>query len=430
MSTPPAPDASDFRARLLHGLERSIEERGYRDTTVADVVRLARTSRRTYYGVFQTKDQALQTLARRLDEELMRDLRTAVDRDADWRRQVVQAIEAYFAHVRRHPAATLCMIRELPYLGEASEYVRSSHDAFADVIQELADNTGRSGRARPSRRQALMIVSALDGLMIDLLESADDLESGLDLAIATTTAMLAARTMSGGPLCDPASKHVPEPSEYETVSETKGTPASPPVAVAPGPTVRHVGLVALAEDDRDAEAQRRALARFGCEPIVTEADAGQQPAGAALAAALDHLRPGSGDTLVTWSLDRLGHSLQEILVVLDQLRAHDARLRLLTGPCRGTHAPGDDPTSFFGVSAALVDLERTFAARRAGARHPAAPGRRHARTGRPTVMDDEKLKAAQVLRSRGQGPAQIAEALGISRATYYRRIPPASPPGE
>jgi AcrR family transcriptional regulator len=37
-----------FRRRLLDGLITSIEERGYRDTTVADIVRGAKTSKRTF----------------------------------------------------------------------------------------------------------------------------------------------------------------------------------------------------------------------------------------------------------------------------------------------------------------------------------------------------------------------------------------------
>lgn len=44
--------------------------------------------------------------------------------------------------------------------------------------------------------------------------------------------------------------------------------------------------------------------------------------------------------------------------------------------------------------------------------------------GRPTVMDPDKLAAAHARRTRGETPTQIGEALGISRAAYYRRISP------
>ncbi|MGH7735852.1 MAG: helix-turn-helix domain-containing protein [Gemmatimonadales bacterium] len=42
--------------------------------------------------------------------------------------------------------------------------------------------------------------------------------------------------------------------------------------------------------------------------------------------------------------------------------------------------------------------------------------------GRPTVMDPGKLAAAGARRERGESPTQIAEALGVSRASVYRHI--------
>ncbi|MGA7053368.1 MAG: helix-turn-helix domain-containing protein, partial [Mycobacterium sp.] len=46
-----------FRLRLLDGLAASIVERGYRASTVADIVRHARTSKRTFYDQFPGKEQ-------------------------------------------------------------------------------------------------------------------------------------------------------------------------------------------------------------------------------------------------------------------------------------------------------------------------------------------------------------------------------------
>ena len=47
-----------FRDRLLDGMAASIIERGFRDTTVADIVRHARTSKRTFYAQFASKEGA------------------------------------------------------------------------------------------------------------------------------------------------------------------------------------------------------------------------------------------------------------------------------------------------------------------------------------------------------------------------------------
>ena len=45
----------DFRGRLLEGMAAAVRERGFRDATVADVVRHAHTSRRTFYEYFPDK---------------------------------------------------------------------------------------------------------------------------------------------------------------------------------------------------------------------------------------------------------------------------------------------------------------------------------------------------------------------------------------
>ncbi|MGV0624231.1 helix-turn-helix domain-containing protein, partial [Mycobacterium kansasii] len=49
---PALEEVDPFRLRLLDGLATSITERGYRASTVADVVRCARTSKRTFYDHF------------------------------------------------------------------------------------------------------------------------------------------------------------------------------------------------------------------------------------------------------------------------------------------------------------------------------------------------------------------------------------------
>ena len=63
------PAFSAFRDRLIDGLAASIGERGYRDTTVADIVRHARTSKRTFYEQFASKEDCLIELLRRNNED-------------------------------------------------------------------------------------------------------------------------------------------------------------------------------------------------------------------------------------------------------------------------------------------------------------------------------------------------------------------------
>ena len=65
-----AEDGVSFRERLIQGLATSIRERGFRDTTIADVVRHARTSRRTFYVEFVSKEECYVALLDALNEAL------------------------------------------------------------------------------------------------------------------------------------------------------------------------------------------------------------------------------------------------------------------------------------------------------------------------------------------------------------------------
>jgi AcrR family transcriptional regulator len=69
----------EHRARLTEALAASIEEKGYRATTVADVVRLARTSRRTFYEHFADRDACFLALFDETTDRVMEQLAAAVE---------------------------------------------------------------------------------------------------------------------------------------------------------------------------------------------------------------------------------------------------------------------------------------------------------------------------------------------------------------
>src|ERR1700754_4756929 len=107
-----SPASAPFRDRLLDGLAASIGERGYRETTVADIVRHARTSKRTFYEQFASKEECLIELLRRNNDDLIAGIQSRVDSGADWHLQIQQAVGAYVDHIEARPAVTLSWIRE------------------------------------------------------------------------------------------------------------------------------------------------------------------------------------------------------------------------------------------------------------------------------------------------------------------------------
>jgi len=156
--------------------------------------------------------------------------------------------------------------------------------------------------------------------------------------------------------------------------------------------------------------------RIYVEKISARKAAADRPG---LTAALDYLR--AGDTLVVWKLDRLGRSVKDVLTIADDLHARGIGVRILTGKLSGSYSPTGEGKFFFTMMAAFAGLERDIIHERtmAGLAAAKAQGRTG---GRPTVMDADKLAAARARRERGESPAKIARALGVSRASIYRHL--------
>ena len=145
---------AEFRRRLLEGMAAAIRECGFRDSTVADVVRHARTSRRTFYEHFPSKQACFIALLQEANTAMARQIAAAVDPRVPWDAQVRQAIEAWIAAAQSDLALTLSWIRDLPSLGaEARHLQREWLEAFVALIQNLSD-TPRScvPLALPRRR--------------------------------------------------------------------------------------------------------------------------------------------------------------------------------------------------------------------------------------------------------------------------------------
>ena len=118
-----APDPDPYRARdqhvrrrgdpidrLLLGLAASIAERGFAATTIADIVREAQTSRRTFYAEFATREDCYVQLLRLTNETLAQRITDGVDPDASWDTQVRQAVDDSAIRRFTGPAGTMFLV--------------------------------------------------------------------------------------------------------------------------------------------------------------------------------------------------------------------------------------------------------------------------------------------------------------------------------
>jgi AcrR family transcriptional regulator len=183
------------RERLIAGMAGAIEDKGYRETTVADVVRLARTSRRSFYEHFEDRDACFLALFDATNDGLMRRVAENVDVSATLDEQVDAAVAAYIDSVTEHPALFASFVRELPGLGGVgAQRSAAAVERFARTLVALVD---AAAEAQPGmvRRPltidtAIIIVGGLRELLVFSVQSGRDLQELRANVGATTKVIL------------------------------------------------------------------------------------------------------------------------------------------------------------------------------------------------------------------------------------------------
>jgi len=168
------------RQRLLEGLATSICEKGLVETSLSDIVRNARASKRTFYKHFPDKDSCFVALAQALRRDVRRRVYEVIDPEDDWETQVSTTIDAFLAILAANPAMTFTLASAA--LGPS--VVRAQQQAmneYALMVQRIAGSESfrRAGIEPISFTRAYMLVSGLGQTITRAVERG---ESFLELA--------------------------------------------------------------------------------------------------------------------------------------------------------------------------------------------------------------------------------------------------------
>ena len=180
MSTAESARTGGHRARLLEALACSLRERGLRATQIADIVRLARTSRRTFYECFADKETCFVELVREATTQLLSRIEDAIDPDAPWQQQVDRAIDTYVQALAEDSAMIATISRELPALGLRGAAVqREGIERYAALMVRLAGarEMRRAGVRELQLQAAVMLVGGINELVIHAVEHGESLET-------------------------------------------------------------------------------------------------------------------------------------------------------------------------------------------------------------------------------------------------------------
>ena len=176
-----------------------------------------------------------------------------------------------------------------------------------------------------------------------------------------------------------------------------------------------IGYARVSTADQDLTAQRNRLVKEGAVRIFDDVISGKTFERPGMSALLDYAR--SGDTLAVIRLDRLGRSLRELLVTVEDLKGREINLISLEERIDTTSAAGE---LVFHVFGAIAQFERRLISERT--KDGIATARKRGRNpGRPPLQP-ETISALQDLVEAGKSVSQAAKHLGIGRSTAYKVI--------
>jgi DNA invertase Pin-like site-specific DNA recombinase len=128
------------------------------------------------------------------------------------------------------------------------------------------------------------------------------------------------------------------------------------------------------------------------------------------------------NTLIVWKLDRLGRSLKELVIMIDELRQRQVGFKVLAGHGAQIDTTTPNGRLVFGLFAALAEFERELIVERTNAGLAAARARGRM-GGRPRKVDTAMLKIAAAAMSDPKSiAAEVANRLNITTATLYTYV--------
>ena len=133
---------------------------------------------------------------------------------------------------------------------------------------------------------------------------------------------------------------------------------------------------------------------------------------------LDHLR--AGDVVTITRLDRLARSTGDLLAIAERIKEAGAGLRSLAEPWADTTTPAG--RMVLTVFAGIADFERSLIVERTSAGRIAAKARGVRFGPSPALSAEQIAHARQLIHDDKKPVAEVAQLLGVHRATIYRAL--------
>jgi AcrR family transcriptional regulator len=162
-----------IRRDLIGALAACVAEKGYAATTIADIVALARVSKRTFYEHFGSKEECLMALYGHVTSRLMEIIRSSGNAGQRFPQRIAEGVAAFLSALDSMPEFSRTLLVEMQAAGERAFRMRQETlRGFARTIVDLVD-AGRAANPelKPlSMPRALAIVGGINELLLQAID--------------------------------------------------------------------------------------------------------------------------------------------------------------------------------------------------------------------------------------------------------------------
>ncbi|HWW67525.1 MAG TPA: TetR/AcrR family transcriptional regulator [Solirubrobacterales bacterium] len=128
--------AQNQRERIITALVDTVAERGYNNTTVANITKAASVSRRTFYEHFADKEACFLAAYEMVADHIRDSMQAAAGAFEEWPQKVRAALATMLHFLAGEPAlARLCMIEPVAAGGEVAARHRVSIQGFVEILK-------------------------------------------------------------------------------------------------------------------------------------------------------------------------------------------------------------------------------------------------------------------------------------------------------
>lgn len=162
-----------YRSRLIEGMLEAAAEKGYMATSVMDIVRHAKVSKRTFYECFEDKEQCFLEAYAAVSNELLARVGLGATRGDSAEEKLTFAIQAYFLALSDYRRFLRSFLSEVHAAGpRALALRRTILQRFADFLRLMVDavRVTRPDVRALSQDMAMALIGGVHELLLSTLE--------------------------------------------------------------------------------------------------------------------------------------------------------------------------------------------------------------------------------------------------------------------